>query len=261
MSEEEQTVVETEPIIAYRTWDINYGKLNAVGVRTSWEPMRRMIALCQRENYTWPDREAPRHGLRSAPVDWCECGVYGFKDLGLVVDHLVEIPPFMYSNRIAGRVALWGRVIECEKGYRAEHAYPQTLYYTSDNEGLVRRISQVYGVDAVPMPDELVALMYEEKRRRAQHQEMLNQMIAAALKIPVSAPIGPAKKRENKPWDWRHDLVGQIGFLLVTPFHRWILCKCGHLGSAHGGSGCLVKTDPTAAFGYCDCYELERRDG
>src|SRR5262249_52494701 len=35
--------------------------------------------------------------------------------------HTVEQPVF-------GQVSLWGRVVECEQGWRGQHAYPATVY-------------------------------------------------------------------------------------------------------------------------------------
>jgi hypothetical protein len=34
--------------------------------------------------------------------------------------------------RVLGRVALWGTVIECERGFRASRAYPTRVYLPSD---------------------------------------------------------------------------------------------------------------------------------
>lgn len=48
-----------------------------------------------------------------APEEWCECGIYAASELdGCPVGH------------IAGKVKLWGTVVEGERGYRAEYAYP-----------------------------------------------------------------------------------------------------------------------------------------
>jgi hypothetical protein len=33
---------------------------------------------------------------------------------------------------VLGRVSLWGEVVECERGYRASHAYPAALYVPLD---------------------------------------------------------------------------------------------------------------------------------
>lgn len=60
---------------------------------------------------------------------------------------------FEDGDRVVGTVRLWGRVIECERGYRAEHAMIRTLDYlvTSrgrmyDNNPKLRRLREIYGL-------------------------------------------------------------------------------------------------------------------
>jgi hypothetical protein len=36
-------------------------------------------------------------------------------------------------GRVAGRVRLWGTVVECERGWRASHAYPSRLLVALDD--------------------------------------------------------------------------------------------------------------------------------
>ena len=62
-----------------------------------------------------------------APVAGCTCGIYAMKSEHVQV--LQGNPPGFQETYIArGRVALWGRVIEHEFGYRAEFAYPYELF-------------------------------------------------------------------------------------------------------------------------------------
>jgi len=35
--------------------------------------------------------------------------------------------------RVLGQVALWGTVVECERGFRASHAYPIRIYVPRDD--------------------------------------------------------------------------------------------------------------------------------
>jgi hypothetical protein len=46
-----------------------------------------------------------------------------------------------------GRVALWGRVIEHEKGWRAQYAYPYALHVESEDEAVALAVRRVYAVD------------------------------------------------------------------------------------------------------------------
>jgi len=45
-----------------------------------------------------------------------------------------------------GRVALWGRVIECENGCRAQYGYPQELFLISNDKTLGSALANAYGV-------------------------------------------------------------------------------------------------------------------
>lgn len=152
----------TEPIIAYRTWNIVSGNLCAVAQdNTLWPARKRFVATCRQPNSLYDAYgrlTRPAH-LEGAPLSTCACGVYAFKDIGLVADHLR--PTDMYgatitAKRVAGRVSLWGDVIECERGYRAQYAYPAVLYYTQENRDLVRGVADRYAVDAMPLPENIV---------------------------------------------------------------------------------------------------------
>ena len=86
---------------------------------------RRLVAPSGRQ--THPNVEAPRdrRGLvpddawHDAPDPRCTCGLHG--------THGLEVLRKTRCPAVLGRVALWGRVIEHEHGYRARYAYPQRL--------------------------------------------------------------------------------------------------------------------------------------
>lgn len=73
-------------------------------------------------------RRRERHG---APNPKCECGIYaaGLEQIGL---YLTPAPAEPALARVLGRVSLWGTVIECERGFRASHAYPASIYVPLD---------------------------------------------------------------------------------------------------------------------------------
>jgi hypothetical protein len=103
-----------EPILAWRAWtltgrsDGRHLRLRPVaGPRLPWPPMR-------------PARAACKHGrIHRAPDLRCSCGLHGTR---------TAAPLRRTKNpTVVGTVALWGRVIEHDLGYRAEFAYPQRL--------------------------------------------------------------------------------------------------------------------------------------
>jgi hypothetical protein len=77
-------------------------------------------------------------------------GIHAFKRQHTIAEYRASYsvngdPPLVY-----GTVALWGRVIEHQEGYRAEFAYPQSLVVpagTKDAQALARALANTYGID------------------------------------------------------------------------------------------------------------------
>ncbi len=59
----------------------------------------------------------PIHG--ACPDEGCSCGIYALDDEQAVRSS--------YSKPILGEVYLWGKVIDGERGYRAQYAYPKSF--------------------------------------------------------------------------------------------------------------------------------------
>lgn len=103
-----------EPIHAWRTWTL-VGSRDGSRVRLTpiagdgrpWPPRRPAEASCT------------RHRSHVRPELDCTCGL-----------HAVESPDELRRTRdpaVLGTVALWGRIVEHEHGFRAALAYPQRL--------------------------------------------------------------------------------------------------------------------------------------
>lgn len=106
--------VASEPILAWRAWALT-------GHRDGSELLLRPVAGRSRP---WRPREVAEAGckharLHDAPHLACSCGLHG--------THELEILRRTRTPAVIGRVALWGRVIEHEHGYRAKFGYPQRL--------------------------------------------------------------------------------------------------------------------------------------
>jgi hypothetical protein len=95
-----------------------------------------------------------------APTWRCYCGFYAYKTLeALKASNYVETPvpaatlkyPKLGVLTVSGRVALWGRVVDHELGYRAQHAYPQLLHLRGDwLDDVIRRLADAYAIECVP---------------------------------------------------------------------------------------------------------------
>jgi len=108
------TDVSSDPIVAWRAWTLTGPRdgsavlLRPVATRArTWKPRETVEASC---------RASPWH---DAPDPSCTCGLHG--------THGLEILRKTRCPAVLGRVALWGRVVEHEHGYRAQFAYPQRL--------------------------------------------------------------------------------------------------------------------------------------
>ena len=120
------------PFEAWRVWTVarrngEYG-LGSVVQHADWPVGEPLQAEClRRRGVIARLRGTPRHG---APDVGCECGIYGAA-LKRIGQYVAEAPCHGVA-RVIGRVALWGTVIECERGFRASHAYPVRIYVPVD---------------------------------------------------------------------------------------------------------------------------------
>jgi hypothetical protein len=121
-----------EPFQAWRVWrvvrhDGEYS-LGSVVKQTLWPAGEPLAAECLgcRRLFPWPRRKR-RH---DAPEACCECGIYaaGLERIG----QYVAGAPCRGVACVLGQVALWGTVIECERGFRASQAYPTRIYVPAD---------------------------------------------------------------------------------------------------------------------------------
>jgi hypothetical protein len=115
-----------EPILGWRAWRLmrnSTGDLRIVPStpRAAWEPREAVRATCSGSHTRLymvfnPELAASHH----SPEPGCTCGIHAVKDAA-------RLARAGRSTAVVGRVAMWGRVIEHSKGYRAEQAYPSRL--------------------------------------------------------------------------------------------------------------------------------------
>jgi len=116
-------------LTAYRAWRATSQGLVPLGRSiNNWLPKRAERATCCRV------------ASHRAPVRDCECGYWSFKSMDLLQKALPD-----YANNVAvvGSVEIWGRVIECENGFRSEFAYPKELWLVKPG---LEFLSWEYGV-------------------------------------------------------------------------------------------------------------------
>ena len=100
------------PIIGHRVWRWDAAGLKSLNGKP-WSPRQPLAAKCGAGN---------AHDADEPPHLECTCGVYAAKN----IEHLRQLG---YEGRgIRGEVHLWGTVVEHELGWRAQFAYPKTLF-------------------------------------------------------------------------------------------------------------------------------------
>jgi hypothetical protein len=121
-----------EPLEAWRVWRLcrREGRvtLQSAFADAPWEPGIPLSATCpKRHRSVWrPWRtETERH---EAPDIACSCGIYGVRSLAAARWYLESQGVLRFTDRVIGRVALWGDVVVSEGGWRASFAYPIEIF-------------------------------------------------------------------------------------------------------------------------------------
>jgi len=117
-------------LTGWRGWRVDEKGLKALGLDTGWEPKKAIPALC---------KCGVLHQDRSPSLN-CACGYWSFKSMGLLQEALSG---YADSVVVVGSVEIWGKVIECENGYRSEFAYPKELWLLKPD---LDYLSWTYGV-------------------------------------------------------------------------------------------------------------------
>ena len=166
-----------EPIVGWRVWVVvlderGEPRLRSVVQKTLWPTGEALVAECCQRRVLARLLRRQQHG--PVPLLSCQCGVYA--------THLAELEPLLAEApwetgaRVLGRVSLWGEVVECERGWRASHAYPAHVYVPV-RDGRRPRLTQEeialgladYGVpvDLLPCrPSQAVTLLASRLVRR-----------------------------------------------------------------------------------------------
>jgi hypothetical protein len=113
----------SEPVVGWRVWNLWDSAegpvlLPAGSGSDAWPWRRALEARC-----TVPRLLTGSRVRHEAPDVDCRCGVYASASLDVVTREWPAWP----SPPVVGRVALWGRTIAHERGWRARFAYPVRL--------------------------------------------------------------------------------------------------------------------------------------
>jgi hypothetical protein len=120
-----------EPVEGWRIWGVaeRNGRLilRSLFFDTTWPYDFPLSACCEHRRFSlltpW-HRRATGH---AAPEQTCACGIHAGFEPGSVMPYFQHRAAGTICGAV-GRVALWGGVVQCTSGYRAQHAYPTHLY-------------------------------------------------------------------------------------------------------------------------------------
>ena len=114
------------PIVGHRVWRLDADRLRSLNGEP-WSPGKSLAARCRAASYgTIVGRAGAAHDSHEPPQTGCTCGVYATRTL----EHLRSMGCPRYA--IPGEVFLWGTVVEHELGWRAQFAYPKSLFLSPD---------------------------------------------------------------------------------------------------------------------------------
>jgi hypothetical protein len=119
-----------EPVTGWRVFDVvpldGELRLCSLAFWTVWIPGRPARAVCRRLLIDRGWAGLPEH---DAPDERCTCGIYATRTARAAAAYARAAGVRSDTvHRVAGRVSLWGTVIECEGGWRAAQAYPAALF-------------------------------------------------------------------------------------------------------------------------------------
>jgi hypothetical protein len=137
------------PVLGWRAWSLDRtgpeARLAGVRGAESWPVGEPLVATCR---HLPASHAAPRRG--------CTCGIYGAGRIEDVVSR-AELPPRNRHITPIGLVALWGEVVEGERGWRASHAYPTRLYLPLRTGSDPRELNDLaFGLSAYGVPIEIL---------------------------------------------------------------------------------------------------------
>ena len=102
-------------------------RLRSVVYDALWSPRSELVAHCLHHTLRLPWRKRSSH---VPPAGRCRCGIYAAREPEEAATYLEGRTPAdaLSVHRVIGTVSLWGRIVECTRGWRASRAYPKAIY-------------------------------------------------------------------------------------------------------------------------------------
>lgn len=227
-SDDLELTFDTEPIVGWRVWRTvridppDPGMLDdpqlsmALALRSAvvnelWPWKRRMEARCE-------------HGFHfgdEVPGRDCACGIWAMRDRDELVRRRVLRPVLRYPGDtsgnfwVVGKVALWGRVLEFEEGWRGRYAYPLSLEvlvpdtgYTADTARWIDTLEESYGVPVWSSPQRYVVPRDVQIEAFQKALDDMNKQLSVSL-VPAVAGMAKSMVDAQKQFDQTVKALGK----------------------------------------------------
>jgi hypothetical protein len=152
-----------DPTVGWRTWLVMHERgglrLRSIMYDALWLPRNELVARCLQRGVFFPSRRRCEH---VPPARGCRCGIYAASEPALAASYLEgrSWADALGVYRVIGTVSLWGRVVECTRGWRAARAYPKRIYVPAIcgrySRGPVRAEQVALALTAYAVPVELL---------------------------------------------------------------------------------------------------------
>jgi hypothetical protein len=120
-----------EPVEGWRLWKVverdRRSFLGSLFYGGTWSYLVPFPAACEHRRFSLRTPWRRRPSGHPAPEESCTCGIHAAFEPSDVLPYLDRFAGHRPYCAL-GRVALWGDVVECQRGYRAQYAYPTRLY-------------------------------------------------------------------------------------------------------------------------------------
>jgi hypothetical protein len=146
----DQLFFDDTAIVGWRSWLLAHGpdgpELRSIVYQHPWPAQEPLFMHCEQGGCLGARWAAQPH----------TCGIHAFKDRA----DAMRFPETWESRRfqdgvtslyVIGQVSLWGRVVEHERGYRGQFAYPFALWLPAELRAYATSLSGRYGVEVSPV--------------------------------------------------------------------------------------------------------------
>lgn len=203
-----------EPLVGWRAWKVwsplsSYDScptLSSVILDTPWAPRRKITA---EHSFDLGEK------CRGLVVEGCSCGVYAFKDAVDAFAYLMRVRDRLIGMSVEvalGQVNLWGKVVECERGFKSQFAYPRHIYLPAAFSRFMPEISSAFGV-AVGV-----------------YASTCDEQFSVVIPRPGEQRDSQILCLKNTKFPQLEDLAFEVGFYDLKPFsdhphHRRSVCS------------------------------------